>query len=343
MKKVLYEAAQHGGILLNANESPYNVTEAILQEISDALNNISFHRYPDDAALPLRQAYASYLGVPADCVMAGNGSDEMIGLLVGLTISEGKKVYTLDPDFSMYDYYTGMHNGEMITYHYEMDQAFDAADFIIYGKQQNIDMVLFSNPNNPTGRIIDIADLIKIVEAFPDKPVVIDEAYGEFADQTMLPYLTTYPNLIILRTMSKAFGMAAVRCGFLITCSSTMDQIRPYKVPYNVNALTQCVAEILLQHSDEMKERIEECKASRDAFYQTVSDMKLKDFTLYPSKANYLYGTSIRKADLLEELQKRNVTIRDYKDGDAFRITIGTPAENALVLAAIQAVYKEEC
>lgn len=341
MEKVLYEANQNNGILLNANESPYNITEEILQEIKDALPSIAFQRYPNDDATQLRKAYAAYLGVDPDQVLAGNGSDEMIGLLIGLAISKGDKVYTLDPDFSMYDYYAGMHDGEMVTYHYELNDPFNVEDFIEYGRAHGVKLILFSNPNNPTGRIIAQKDLLKIVEAFPRNLVIIDEAYGEFAEASMLEFLESYQNLVVLRTMSKAFGAASLRCGFLVASTSTLAKIRPYKVPYNVNSLTQCVATILLQHAEEMKERIRELITSRDDFYATVCEKQYKDITLYPSQANYLYGTSSKKLKFLSALAKHEIAIRDYKGSDNFRITIGSPEENALVLSIMDEVFQE--
>ena len=250
MANILYETKCNDGILMNANESYYNINEAMLQAFKDALNQVEFHRYPIDDSPALRKAYANYIGVEAENVMVGNGSDEMLGLIISLSIKGGKKVLTLDPDFSMYDYYTSMANGELLKYPMGPDTVFDVYDFIEFGRRNNIEMILFSNPNNPTGRSMTQAELIKIIEAFPRNLVVIDEAYADFADFTMLPYIHQYPNLVILRTMSKAFGMAGIRCGFMVACTSTMNTIYPYKVPYNVNVLTQAMAEIALQHLD---------------------------------------------------------------------------------------------
>lgn len=341
MKKVQYEAAQSGGILLNANESPYPITEEIREEILAELARLEFNRYPEDDAAALRKVYANYLNVNETMIMAGNGSDELIGLLIALTIEKGKKVYTLDPDFSMYDYYTGMHGGEMIKYNYAMNHRFHVEEFIEYGREHGVDLILFSNPNNPTGKHISNKDLIKIVEAFPRCLVVIDEAYGEFAKESMLTHVNEYQNLVILRTMSKAFGAAALRCGFMITNEETMKQLRAYKVPYNVNSVTQAIATILLQHTQEMKQHIQALIDARDALYQEVCALDLDEFILYPSQANYLYGTTTKKDAFLQALANKDITIRDYAATDTFRITIGSPEENALVLETIKDVFQE--
>lgn len=342
MKKTMYETNQQSGILLNANESPYPIASAILAEIKQDLDQIAFERYPSDRAFALCKAYGDYIHVPAENIIAGNGSDELIGLLIGLNISKGGKVYTLDPDFSMYDYYTEMQDGEMVKYAYDMKQSFDVEGFIEYGREQKIDMIILSNPNNPTGRSIPRNDLLKILAAFPRNLVIIDEAYGEFQEESMIPYLDRCHNLVVLRTMSKAFGAAALRCGFLLSCKSTIAQILPYKVPYNVNSLTQCAALRLLEHADEIKERIQEIKTNRDRFYEQVSALQLKDFTLYPSKANFIYGTTSKKSAFLIALQEAGIVIRNYQASDAFRITIGKEEENAKVLAVITSVFQKQ-
>lgn len=342
MEKVQYEACQTSGILLNANESPFPISEDIRKEMVEAISKIEFNRYPNDDATELRKAYADYLNVDEAMVMVGNGSDEMIGLIISLMIEKGKKVYTLDPDFSMYDYYTGMHGGEMVKYNYAKSHRFHVEEFIEYGREQNIDMILFSNPNNPTGAMISNQEILKILEAFPRCPVVIDEAYGEFAQESMLAHLEEYRNLIILRTMSKAFGAAALRCGFMITATETMKQLRPYKVPYNVNTLTQAFATILLGHKEKMKQQINEIILLRDEMYQQILDLHLSDVIIYPSQANYLYGQSEKKELFLQALANKDITIRNYTQDHTFRITIGTREQNNLVLETIKEVFQEQ-
>lgn len=339
---ITYETIKQDGILLNANESPYPFSDAILEEIHQQLSSIAFERYPQDDAYELREAYASYLHVHPDQLIAGNGSDEMIGLMIGLTISPNKKVYTLKPDFSMYDYYTGMHGGHMVTYSYDWNQPFDVQAFIQKGQETQVDMILFSNPNNPTGRILDCADIKTILQAFPHIPVIIDEAYGEFANQSMLEYIDAYPNLLILRTMSKAFGMAALRLGFLIGCASTIAKIRPYKVPYNVNSLTQMIGKIVLRHHEEMKNNIKNIIKERERMLKEIQSMSLTNVQIFTSHANYLYGISKHKQTFLQALKEKQIIIRDYADNDAFRITIGTQKDNTQVLSIIKSVFEKE-
>lgn len=343
MEKVQYEAKQTNGILMNANESYRNISKEMLQEIKNAFDTIEFNRYPIDAAPELCRAYAKYIGVDEEQVIAGNGSDELLGLLVSLCIKEGKKLYTLAPDFTMYDYYTAMANGDMVKFPFGPEDSFDVEEFIEHGRREDIDMIMFSNPNNPTGRVLPQEDIIKIVEAFPGRLVVIDEAYVDFSDTSILSYIDHFPNLVILRTMSKAFGMAGIRCGFMIANKSLMDQIRPFKVPYNVSVLTQVVGTIALSHIEETTAFLKEVKDNRDGFYQAYKNASLEGVTLYPSQANFIYGKSDQKQDFLNALEKKDIVIRDYQNEPYFRISVGTKEQNQMILDALLEVYGKEC
>lgn len=336
MKKIdTYQAIKQEGILLNANESYKNLSNTILEEIQEAIGNIDFHRYPEDSCELLCNRYASYLNLDPNQLIVGNGSDEMLGMMIGLSISNHKKLYTVAPDFSMYDYYVGMHNGDIIKYQNCAEDDFNVDDFINYGKAQDVDMILFSNPNNPTGKLINQEDICKILTAFKDKYVIVDEAYGEFCESSMISYLDQYDNLLITKTLSKAFSLAAIRCGFLIGNSKTIAKIKPYKVPYNVNSLTQCVAEIVLSHKKEIEADIAYIKRARVKMYKQYLQMKREDLTLFDSHTNFFYGRAKHKENLLKALQKENIIIRDYQD-DSFRITIGSEEENKKVMEVLK-------
>ena len=271
-------------------------------------------------------------------VLAGNGSDEMLGLMIGLHIHAGNRLYTLSPDFSMYDYYVGMHDGAIVRFERGADTPFDVDAFIARGREADVRMVLFSNPNNPTGQIIRKKDLCRIVEAF-DCPVVIDEAYGEFAQETMIDQVDRYENLFVTRTLSKAFAFAAARCGFLIGNERSMTKLRAHKVPYNVNSMTQVAGCIVLAHKEELLSQCELIKQEREQMIKECAELNDETLTLYPSHANFLYGRCSQKERLLALMESRQITIRDYAD-DTFRITIGAPKENEAVLSALRS-YKE--
>lgn len=329
-----YAARTNGSVMLNANECYKNISGEMVKELQEAIAELEFNRYPDESSRELIQAYANVKKLDAGNLIAGNGSDEMLGLMIGYFLGKGKKLLTLSPDFSMYDYYASMHESEVVKFPCEQDGSFSIADFIEFGREHHVDMVLFSNPNNPTGHFVSNAQLCKIAEAFPRIPVIIDEAYGEFAKESMLAYLDTYHNLYVTRTLSKAYGFAGARLGFLISCPSNIAKLKPVLVPYNISSLTQRAGVIVLRHAAEYELLVEEIQLERDMLYHKLK--QLKNVTFYPSQANYLYGKSKYKQELLKAMEKEGIVIRNYEGKDSFRITVGSPAENAIVLSVLQ-------
>lgn len=333
-----YVANQKGSILLNANESDQNLDTVIVEAIKDAMNDIEFHRYPEDSNKAIRQAYANIISKDVEEVLCGNGSDEMLGLIISLFIAKGKKLYTLSPDFSMYDYYVGMHDGIMEKYIYGIDDEFDVEAFIQQGKKQDVNLIIFSNPNNPTGKIIPQNELKQILSAFSDIPVVIDEAYADFCEESMLDEISNYDNLYITRTLSKAYAMAGLRCGYIISNKKNIAYLKKYKVPYNVNVLTQKVVEIALSYQSLFQKRIEKVKQNRRLMYEAYKTIESSCITLYPSYANYFYGTTNTPL-FYKLLEEKDITIRKYSDSE-FRITVSSEVQNQMILDIIEQVSK---
>lgn len=339
MKKIEgYSGRAEGKILLNANELYMDMTKEMEAEIIAGLKEISFNRYPDTTNKRVIDAYAAAMDLNPACILAGNGSDEMLGFLIGSFLGKDKTLYTLAPDFSMYDYYCSMQDAEIAKFQCETDGSWNLEAFIAQGKGLNPQMILFSNPNNPSGFAMDNASLCTLVEAFPDIPVIIDEAYGEFNEESMLEYIGKYENLYVTRTLSKAYGLAGARIGFLVGHPAKIAALRNNVVPYNVNSFTQMLAGIVLSHKDEYAVHIAQLKQMRDVMAQRLS--VLKQITIYPSKANYLYGRSPIKAQMMEALEAQGIIIRSYQD-DSFRITIGTEAENELVCTILETIDQE--
>lgn len=341
MKEIAsYSAQKQEGILLNANELYQNLDEQILKEIQESIPAIAFHRYPDIENKELIQAYAKVIEVDAQHILAGNGSDEMLGLLIGYFLGKDKKLYTLDPDFSMYDYYASMHEAQIVKFPCAQDGSFSVAEFIEKGREQQVDMILFSNPNNPTGHALSTLEVEEIVMAFPSVPVIIDEAYGEFAQTSMLSKLADYQNLYVTRTLSKAYGLAGARLGFLLSNEKNIAALKPFVVPYNISVIASKVGVITLQYAQMFQPLIQQTIQLRDQLYEKIKGFSRVNF--YPSQANYLYGTCEEKQQLLALFEKQQVIIRDYEGKNSFRITIGSVEQTALVLDILTAFEKEE-
>lgn len=321
-----YQAAVQKGILLNANEGYANLSDEIIQEIAQALPSIHFNRYPDNSQEALLEAYGKVMGISPDQLLAGNGSDQMLGLLIGTYLGKGKKLFTFDPDFSMYDYYASAYEAGVEKFDLKEDGRLDIDAFIAQGRKDKVDLVLFSNPNNPTGHCLSVDEIRKITEAFAPVPVVVDEAYMEFSDEvSALTLINEEKNLYVTRTLSKAYALAGVRVGFMVSSQENMKTMKASAVPYALNSVSMKIAEIVLGHADETKQRIEEIKARRNAFCEKVKDFRR--IQMHNSQANFLYGKCADKEKLLEAFDAAGIVIRNYKGKDTFRITIGSEAE----------------
>lgn len=322
-----YKTHIQEGILLNANESSLNVDQDRMNEILEEISKLSLNRYPDTTCQSLHALYGKIVNVPAKWILSGNGSDQMLGFLIQYYVQNQKVLYTLSPDFSMYDYYAEINHAKVLRYKTNLDGTFDVDDFILKGLKNRVDMILFSNPNNPTGHSLTRQEMKKIILAFKNIPVIFDEAYIEFGTESAVPFLKDYLNVFVCRTLSKAYGLAGIRCGFLI--GQQIEQLASKFVPYALSSVTQTIAMVALKHVDEYREKVEKTISERERMYSCLKDFK--NISIYPSNANFLYGRCQNKDKLFKLFEQKNIRIRNYED-DSFRITIGTIDENDMVL-----------
>ena len=332
-----YTTHVQSGILLNANEGSNNLDTKIIEEIKEAMNDIAFNRYPDNDQTELLEAYGKVIGVKKENLLAGNGSDQMLGLLIGTFLSKGKKLYTFDPDFSMYDYYASCYEADVKKYSLNDDGTLDVDGFIENGK--DVSLVMFSRPNNPSGYCLSQEEIKKVLNGFQDIPVVVDEAYIEFAkEDSAIQLLNEYNNLYVTRTLSKAYGVAGIRVGFLISNEENMKVMKSGSVAYALNSVTMKIGTIILKYADTFQKQAKIISQKRDAMYEKVKN--LNKITFYPSQGNFLHGKTDNKEKLLKMFEEKNIVIRNYKD-DTFRITIGNDDENQEVLEVLKK-YEEE-
>ncbi len=332
-----YTTHVQSGILLNANEGSNNLDTKIIEEIKEAMNDIAFNRYPDNDQTELLEAYGKVIGVKKVNLLAGNGSDQMLGLLIGTFLSKGKKLYTFDPDFSMYDYYASCYEADVKKYPLNDDGTLDVDGFIENGKDASL--VMFSRPNNPSGYCLSQEEIKKVLNGFQDIPVVVDEAYIEFAkEDSAIQLLNEYNNLYVTRTLSKAYGVAGIRVGFLISNEENMKVMKSGSVAYALNSVTMKIGTIILKYADTFQKQAKIISQKRDAMYEQVKN--LNKITFYPSQGNFLHGKTDNKEKLLKMFEEKNIVIRNYKD-DTFRVTIGNDNENQAVLKVLKK-YEEE-
>ena len=334
---VSYTAHVQKGVLLNANERSLPMPEEIKQEVLEELGKLALERYPDPEETELLEAYGRMMDIDPACLLAGSGSDQMLGYMIGTFLGKGKVLYTLDPDFSMYDYYASGYEAEVKKYPVSLEEENDPKKFAESAKENNAGLIMFSNPNNPSGIVLHTDEIKVMLETCPEIPVVVDEAYMEFSEaESSISLINDYSNLYVTRTLSKAYGLAGARVGFLVSNEENMKPLKKNFVPYALNMLSMKTAVVVMRHHSYFLECIEKTKSERERVYSALKELKC--LQVYPSQGNFVYGKSLHKEQILKALNDQNIVIRDYAGKDSFRITIGTEEENDAVIAVLQSV-----
>ncbi len=320
---------------LDANESFIPLKKEIRDKMAAAVAEFDFNRYPDPHASKLKEAFCAYYGLKTQNVCVGNGSDEIISLLMNCFLDFGSAVMTFTPDFSMYAFYAKLAGMKAISCPKKADYSVDFDLAVKTVKENSVKLVIFSNPCNPTGKIERKADIEAFAQKCPDTIVVVDEAYMDFADikdsDSFLCDTEKYENIVVLKTLSKALGAASLRLGFIVADKSFCDMFFAVKSPYNVNGISQLYGEILLSE----KAYLDECTAK---LCQSAGKLN-NDITRLglgcPDKTytNFVFFKDEKAAQKQEFLRNNSVLIRKFAiDGGALRITSGTDEENALVI-----------
>lgn len=329
-------------IRLDANESCFNMPQDMLSEILKSVENTAFNRYPDPTAKRLVKAFADYYGISADYVTAGNGSDELISVLMMSFLMRGDKIVTVAPDFSMYSFYASICEAECITYKKRDDLTIDVDELIKTVNESKAAMLIFSNPCNPTSKGLTIDEIKRLIRSV-DTLVVLDEAYMDFWEQSLLKEIHEFDNLIILRTASKAVGAAAIRLGFAVANPTLTKAIRAVKSPYNVNSLTQSIGTIVFENKEYLSKARDEIIRLREQLADGLKRLEQR----YPDKMKIIDGNSnfvFIRTDLgrriYEYLLARSIAIRFM--GDYIRITAGTHQENTEVLMCLNDFFVSE-
>ena len=327
-------------IRLEANESFLTFPKEIEDEMVDALRNSALNRYPDPMATKLVKGFADYFSVNPDCVTAGNGSDEIISVIMNAFLQKGDKILTLEPDFSMYRFYAEIAECDSVRYQKDENLDVNIDDVIALAKKENVRIVIFSNPCNPTSRIVTKDDVRKLINSV-DSLVVLDEAYMDFAgDESLLGEFKNYDNLIILKTCSKALGSAALRLGFAVANKTLTNVIRAVKSPYNVNSVSQALGEVLFAHPDYIDNCIETVVNSRKELYSALKEMNSdKIEMIYETHTNFVFMKVKNAKFVFEKMKDNSIIIRNM--GDYLRITAGTQYENEKMLETFKKVLEE--
>ena len=334
-------------VQLNVNENPYGPSPAVVADVATAVAQVTstLNRYPDREFTELRVALAEYLGrdtphgVDPDQVWAANGSNEVMLQLLQAFGGPGRVALSFAPTYSMYPEYARDTLTEWVQGHRETDFSLDldrARDLI---KERQPGVVLLPSPNNPTGTALPPEAVSALCEAAGDGLVVVDEAYGEFrrsGTPSALELLPQHRNLVVSRTMSKAFALAGARVGYLAAAPEICDAIRVVRLPYHLSAVTQAVALAALRHAPELLGRVEELRVERDA---TVAWLRGQGHRVADSDANFaLFGTFPDRHAVWQGLLDRGVLIREVGPEGWLRVSIGTPEEMTVFKQALTQV-----
>lgn len=319
-------------IRLDANESYIKIDEEKLQKALE----ISFNRYPDPYAVKLCENYAKLYPVKANNITAGNGSDELISLIVGAFFTNEDTLLTLSNDFTMYKFYGDVFGIETKVYPKNNDLTIDVDSLISYINENKITGLIFSNPCNPTSLCLSREQVLKLVSSV-NALVVVDEAYMDFGDQSILDVCCDYDNVIVLKTCSKAIGLAAIRLGFAIANYTITKALKAVKSPYNVNAITQSIGDIVLSDKEYVKDCTTEIIENLNYLYKGLVEFNKQTNAfkvIYETTTNFVFIKTEKAKMIFEELLKRSIAIRYM--GDYLRISTGSKQENDELLKALR-------
>ena len=326
------------GIKLDANENPYGMEDLVREKVMDWLsNNDNFAIYPDSNCTELRQAIGKYYNLPSSQVVCGVGSDQIIDCMVRGIISPGDTVVYPDPSFSMYQSVITLNHGKGLAVDLNEDFSYDIEAMIKACNDNNAKLLILCTPNNPTGNSLSL-DEMKEIASRVKCPIMIDEAYGEFTDKSSIDLIKEFDNIAVLRTFSKAYGLAGLRIGYALGSQKALYPIEISKPPYNVNTFTQVVAKIVIENSELYKGHVEDMRDERKLLKESLEAMGLK---VYPSDANFLL-IECDKIDLDQHLESKKIYIRamNIRGKKMYRISVGKKEENILVLESIKEAIK---
>ena len=313
-------------IRLDANECPDNYPQEIKEQIKSAIDKIDFNRYPDPMATEVVNAFAKYYEINPELVTAGNGSDELIFLIESAFLEKGDKMLVVAPDFSMYKFYSSICEVECDTFIKDDNLDIDVDALINKINSDNIKLVIFSNPCNPTGKGISASEVKKLVNTV-NALVIADEAYMDFWDESLIKEVEDYSNLIVFRTASKAIGAASLRLGFAVANKTISKAIKAVKSPYNLNSISQVIGSIIYNQKEYLINRQKTIVRNREKLYNSLVKISetQKDFRVYESCANFVFVKTPVGKELWEYLKANSIVIRYM--GDYIRITTGTEQE----------------
>ncbi len=325
-------------IKVNANESTMNLPPLVAERVQNRLSYVAFNRYPNEEYYSLVEQIAKNFSVEQEQILLGGGSSEIIEKIFHAFGGVGKKIVYPQPSFSMYKIYAKAAEAEGISF--DLDEKFDlnVEKFIKKVRETQANLAVVCNPNNPTGNVLTLEQVEEIAKSV-DCAFLLDEAYIEFYGKTAVGLVKKYPNLIVARTFSKAYGLAGARVGYMIANSEVAKMIGKTFMPYHLNSLSLATADIVYQMRDEFIPRIQMIISERKRIFERLK--KFPKLEVFPSQTNFILIRHERADELNKFLESLDIGVRFFSPTapglkNCLRISFGTRPENDEVFDAIK-------
>lgn len=322
-------------IKLDANENPYGCSPRVRQ----ALAEYSYWQiYPDAGQTKLRRQLQEYTGIDASCIVAANGSGELLDDILCLFIEPGDEVINCTPTFDMYRLRILINKGKLVNIPRDEDFAVNvsAVKATITPKTK---IIILANPNNPTGTVTPMADILELVDT--GVPLLVDEAYYEFCGETVAPLVGQYKNLMVLRTLSKWAGLAGLRIGYGIFSPEIVSYLMKIKLPYNVSLAALVAVEESLKDFDYLMSKVKAIIAERGRLFDELK--KLKWLKPFPSQANFIFCSVLngKASELRQKLQNKGILVRYFDQPllrNGIRISVGKPEHTDTLIKTLKEI-----
>lgn len=315
------------GIFLDANENPFGI----------------YNRYPDPYQPALKEKLAELKSISPEQIFIGNGSDEAIDLAFRIFCEPGKdKALTFTPTYGMYEVSANINDVELIKLPLNKEFQIDRNTLHPYFSDKNLKLIFICSPNNPTGNLLRTEDIEFILNSF-NGLIIIDEAYIDFCGQaSFIQKIEKYPNLIVIQTLSKAWGLAGIRLGIGYMSEEILSFYNRVKAPYNISVINQITALEILNKEEEFKQKVQNILHEKEELIQNLSVLK-GIRKIYPSDANFLLVEVENPDELYEKLIQRKIIIRNRNSviKNCVRISVGTPEENQELLNALKEITND--
>jgi len=322
-------------IKLDANENPYGCSPRVSRALASYRN---FNIYPDDGQTRLRKLLEGYSGVGAEHIVAGGGSNQLIDLVLRLFLRRGDEVINCVPTFPLYRFSTELCGGTLVEVPRDDDFAVNVGA-VKAAVSKKTKIIILVNPNSPTGTITPQRDILQILDT--GLPVLVDEAYYEFSQQTVAPLVSKYENLMVLRTFSKWAGLAGLRVGYGLFPPKIAGYLLRIKIPYNVNVAALVAVEESLKDIDYLVGTVKAIIDERERLFAELK--KIKWLKPFPSQANFIF-CSVQKGDakeLRQKLQEKGILVRYFEEPrlrNCVRISVGKPEHTDALIKALREI-----